>query len=60
MNLLLPIVAYLVMLALLAILGEFLANSHDWPEFVGWYAPYPYLITGILGLLKQLFMAALS
>jgi ABC-type transport system involved in multi-copper enzyme maturation permease subunit len=49
LNLLMPIVAYLGVLVVLVILTNVVSlNRNDrTPEFVGLYAPYPYLVSGI-------------
>lgn len=52
-NLLLPVAAYLLVMALLAIVGNLVDRSDDWVEFVGWYAPYPYLVSAINGLTRS-------
>ena len=47
LNLVLPVLAYLGVLAVSFILGELLAERDDWGEWVGLYAPYTYLLEGI-------------
>ncbi len=51
-NLLMPVIAYLAVLAVLTIAAGFAGGPGDnWgASFVGSYAPYPYLISGIEGV----------
>jgi ABC-type Na+ efflux pump permease subunit len=49
LNLLGPVVLYLLAMVVLGILGSFLADTGYWAEVVGLYAPYAYMVSALEG-----------